>query len=359
MTRFTPPRRRTPRYAVIRATDIAVFTRQMATLLSAGIPVVNALELMAQGQQHSGMQQLLLQLAYTVQTGGTLAQALRQHPAYFDTLYCDLIESGEQMGKLEELFTQVADYREQLARMRQQVRQACWYPIMVLIFAAVVTAVLLVYVVPQFAAVFADFGAPLPWLTQQVLALATGVQRYGWLAVCSAAIVFLLIRHRYRQHRTRLQWDTRVLHIPVIGSIFELFILTRITRTLALTLAAGVPMLTALVASASTCGNQLYQRHIAQVHAQVAQGIQLHAAMRQQQIFPTLLIQMVFIGEESGSLDAMLSKMATIYERDTQERVTQLTRLLEPLFMVVIGGLVGGLIVAMYLPIFSLNKVIG
>ncbi|SDB18335.1 type IV pilus assembly protein PilC [Pseudidiomarina indica] len=359
MTTLTPPRRR-QRQEPIRPSDILALTRQLATLLGAGIPVVNALELMAQGHRHHGVQQLLQQLAAAVKMGATLTQALRQHPIHFDALYCDLIACGEQTGQLEQLFSQVADYREQVAQARRQVRQACWYPVAILIFAVLVTSLLLVYVVPQFAAVFADFGAPLPWLTQQVLQLSAWVQRYGALLLGGSVLSILLARRHYRRHRQQQRrWDTLVLRLPWLGPLIQRMILARFTRTLAITLHAGVPMLSALQSSANACGNQYYQHQLAQVHYQVAQGIQLHAALQHQEIFPDLLIQMIFIGEESGSLDAMLNKMAAIYEREAQELISQLTRMLEPLFMVVIGGLVGSLIVAMYLPIFSLNKVIG
>ena len=358
MTTLTPPRRR-QRHDPIRPSDILALTRQLATLLGAGIPVVNALELMAQGHRHSGVQQLLQQLAEAVKAGATLTQALRQHPVHFDELYCDLIACGEQTGQLEQLFSQVADYREQVAQARRQVRQACWYPAAILIFAVLVTSLLLVYVVPQFAAVFADFGAPLPWLTQQVLQLSALVQRYGGVLLGGTVLSMLLVHRHYRQHRQQRRWDTVVLRLPWLGPLIQRMILARFTRTLAITLHAGVPMLSALQSSTNACGNQFYQHQLAQVHYQVAQGIQLHAALRHQDIFPELLIQIIFIGEESGSLDVMLNKMAAIYEREAQELIHQLTRMLEPLFMVVIGGLVGSLIVAMYLPIFSLNKVIG
>ncbi len=344
----------------IKGGDIALFTRQIATMLEAGVPLLQGLEMVAKGTDNPKIRDLMLNIANDVGAGSPLADALRKHPRIFDDLYCDLVESGEQSGSLESIFDRIATYREKSEALKAKIKKALVYPASVIVVALAVTIILLVYVVPQFEAVFADFGAELPAITQFVVTLSEVVQEY-FLYVLAGLVVagWLFKRAHQKSLKLRDRVDKIMLKIPVIGNILHKAAVARFTRTLSTTFAAGVPLINALESASGAAGNALYRDAILQIREEVTSGMQMNTAMQNTDIFPTMATQMVYIGEESGSLDDMLAKVASIYEREVDDLVDNLTALLEPMIMVVIGVLVGGLIVAMYLPIFSLGQVVG
>ncbi|WP_369743240.1 type II secretion system F family protein [Pseudidiomarina sp. PP-1MA] len=344
----------------ITGADVAIFTRQIATMLGAQVPLLQSLEMVAKGSENPKIRELMQDLANQTAAGAPFASSLRQHPRVFDDLYCDLVESGEQSGNLENIFDRIATYREKSEALKAKIKKALVYPASVIVVALVVTVILLVYVVPQFEAVFKDFGAELPAMTQFVVTLSEIVQAY-FLYVAAAIFVgaWLFKRAYNKSLALRDRVDLLSLKIPVIKDILNKAAVARFAQTLSTTFAAGVPLISALDSAAGASGNALYRDAILRIRDEVTSGMQMNTAMQAQDVFPTLAVQMVFIGEEAGKLDDMLSKVASIYEREVDDLVDNLTALLEPMIMVVIGGLVGGLIVAMYLPIFSLGKVVG
>lgn len=344
----------------IKGADIALFTRQIATMLEAGVPLLQALEMVAKGTDHIRVRNLMLTIADDVGGGSPLAAALRKHPEVFDPLYCDLVNSGEESGSLEAIYARIATYREKSEALKAKIKKALVYPAAVIVVAIVVTMILLVYVVPQFESVFKDFGAELPAMTQFVVNLSELVQAYAIYILAGALIVgFLFARAMVKSERFRDRVQALSLRIPVVGMILHKAAVARFARTLSTTFAAGVPLISALESAAGASGNSTYRDAIFRVQSDVTSGMQMHTAMVNADVFPTMANQMVYIGEESGSLDDMLAKVADVYEREVDDLVDNLTALLEPMIMVVIGILVGGLIVAMYLPIFNLGAVVG
>jgi len=344
----------------INGGDIALFTRQIATMLSAGVPLLQSLEMVAKGVENPKIRDLMLTIANDVGAGSPLASALRKHPTIFDTLYCDLVDSGEQSGSLETIFDRIATYREKSEALKAKIKKALVYPASVIVVALVVTVILLVFVVPQFEAVFKDFGAELPGMTQFVVSLSEIVQEYFLYVAAGLVVAAWLFKRAYgKSQNLRDKVDAISLKVPVIKEILNKAAVARFARTLSTTFAAGVPLINALESAAGASGNAVYRDAIFRIRDEVTSGMQMNTAMQSQDLFPTLAEQMVFIGEESGSLDDMLAKVASIYEREVDDLVDNLTALLEPMIMVVIGVLVGGLIVAMYLPIFSLGQVVG
>ncbi|RUO62495.1 type II secretion system F family protein [Pseudidiomarina insulisalsae] len=347
-------------YKKIRGSDIALFTRQIATMLEAGVPLLQALEMVAKGTDHVRVRNLMLTIADDVGSGSPLAASLRKHPEVFDPLYCDLVDSGEQSGSLEAIYDRIATYREKSEALKAKIKKALVYPAAVIVVAIVVTMILLVYVVPQFESVFKDFGAELPAMTQFVVNLSELVQAYAIYILVGFIIAgFLFGRAMVKSNKFRDKVQALSLKIPVVGMILHKAAVARFARTLSTTFAAGVPLINALESAAGASGNSVYRDAIFRVQADVTSGMQMHTAMVNADVFPTMANQMVFIGEESGSLDDMLAKVADVYEREVDDLVDNLTALLEPMIMVVIGVLVGGLIVAMYLPIFNLGAVVG
>lgn len=339
--------------------DIAVFARQMATMMKAGVPLVQAFEIVADGLENPSMRKLVLQIRDSVAAGGGFANALRDHPKYFDELFCNLIEAGEQSGALETMLDRIATYKEKTEALKAKIKKALTYPIAVIVVALVVTGILLVKVVPQFAETFGSFGADLPAFTLFVLGLSNLAQDY-WLQtlVTIIAAVFIIKEIHKRSPKFAYLVDKYMLKIPIIGKILYLSVMARFARTLSTTFAAGVPLIDALTSVAGAAGNRIYAEAIYKVREDVSSGLPLNTALKTSGIFPTLLIQMSAIGEESGSLDGMLDKVASYYEEAVDNMVDTLTSLLEPIIMSVLGVLVGGLLVAMYLPIFQLGSVI-
>ena len=347
------------RMQAITPKDIALVTRQIATMLMAGVPLIQSIEMIGTGATNKSVGKLMETIGDEVKAGGTLSNALRKHPRHFDDLYCDLVASGEQSGALDKIFDRVALYKEKSEALKSKIKKAMFYPIAVLVVALIVTSILLIFVVPQFQDIFAGFGAELPTFTLFVIAISEFMQEYWWI------ILFALIGFGYaykeallKSKKLRDATDRAILKLPVIGMILNKAAVARYARTLSTTFAAGVPLVDALDSAAGASGNAVYRYAILDIKAEVSSGNQMNWAMRNSKIFPDMVIQMVAIGEESGSLDGMLAKVATIYEQEVDDAVDGLSSLLEPLIMAVLGVLVGGLIIAMYLPIFQLGSVI-
>jgi type IV pilus assembly protein PilC len=339
--------------------DIAVFTRQLATMMSAGVPLVQSFEIIGRGHENPAMQQLVLAIKNDVESGSTLANSLARHPLYFDELVCNLVAAGEHAGILESLLDKIAVYKEKTEALKSKIKKALFYPAAVVVVAFVVTAILLIFVVPQFESLFAGFGADLPAFTRMVINLSEWMQAYWWavfLGVAGAIYGFSQAKRRSPKFAHGL--DRLVLKLPIIGEILTKAIIARYARTLSTMFAAGVPLVEAMESVAGAAGNAVYAEGILQMRDNVATGQQLQLSMNQTGLFPNMVVQMVAIGEESGSLDTMLGKVADFYEQEVDDAVDGLSSLLEPLIMAVLGVLVGGLIVAMYLPIFKMGTAI-
>ncbi|OIN12400.1 type II secretion system F family protein [Oceanisphaera psychrotolerans] len=344
---------------VIKPMDIAIITRQVATMLGAGVPLVQSLQIISRSAQKSSIRELTGAIAADVEGGTPLTEALSKFPRQFDELYCDLVHSGEQTGALEHIFDQIAIYREKAEALKSKIKKAMFYPAMVILVAIVVTSILLLFVIPQFEEIFAGFGATLPAFTQMVIMLSRWMQDY-WLYILAATgvAVFAYVRAWRHSEKVRNATDRFVLRLPVVGDILHKAALARFSRTLATTFSAGIPLVEGLVSSAGASGNVVYRQAVMQVRSEVMAGMQMNLALRSTQLFPDMVVQMVMIGEESGAIDDMMNKVAVIYEREVDDAVDGLTSLIEPLIMVVLGILVGGLVIAMYLPIFDLGNVV-
>jgi len=343
----------------IKPTDIAVFSRQMATMMKAGVPLVQAFDIVADGLENPNLRKLVLSIRDSVAAGGGFANSLKEHPRYFDDLFCNLVDAGEQSGALETMLDRIATYKEKTESLKAKIKKAMTYPIAVVVVAIIVTGVLLVKVVPQFAETFSSFGAELPAFTLFVLGLSEFAQAYWFIILVSiAGGLFAFKEAKHRSASFAYLMDRYILKVPIIGQIVYLSVMARFARTLATTFAAGVPLIDALTSVAGAAGNRIYADAIIRVRDDVSTGIQLNTALKSKSIFPTLLVQMAAIGEESGALDAMLDKVAVYYEEAVDNMVDSLTSLLEPLIMSVLGVLVGGLMIAMYLPIFQLGAVV-
>ncbi|KLV06231.1 type II secretion system protein F [Photobacterium aquae] len=344
----------------LKSTDITTITRQLATMLHSGVPIVMALKLMSDSHNKAEGRATLQQIANQVESGASLARALRTSSPLFDNFYCDLVSTGEQTGHLAEVFERLATYREKNEATRKKVIKALIYPTMVTLTAIAVTVLMLVFVIPQFASIFKSFGAELPWFTRQIINISELLISYGAFVAAALLICGLLYRHSYKNSKIiQLRSHKILLHIPIIGGVMTKATVARFARTLATTFSAGIPLLTGLEAAAKTCGNLYIEMAAMEAHKSAAAGMPLHIAMRQSEVFPELILQMTMIGEESGSLDEMLNKIAALYENDVDNTVDNLGKIIEPLIIVILGGLVGGLLVAMYLPIFNLMSVIG
>lgn len=339
--------------------EIAIFSRQLATMMSAGVPLVQAFEIIGRGHENPSMQNLVLNIKGEVESGGTLAEALRKHPRQFDELFCNLTHAGEQSGTLETLLDKIATYKEKTEAIKGKIKKALFYPTAVVVVAFIITAILLIFVIPQFEALFQNFGADLPALTLVVLQLSTLFQNWWW-AIFGAigATVYSLAEAKRRSSRVNHLFDRLLLKLPVLGPILNKATIARYARTLSTMFAAGVPLVEAMVSVAGASGNSVYARAILRMRDEVSTGNQLQAAMRDSQLFPNMVVQMVAIGEESGAIDQMLSKVADFYEEEVDNAVDSLSSLLEPLIMAILGVLVGGLVIAMYLPIFKMGSVV-
>jgi type IV pilus assembly protein PilC len=343
----------------IKPLDIAFFSRQMATMMKAGVPLLQSFDIIIEGAENPNMRKLIEDVKAEVAAGNTFASALRQKPQYFDDLYCSLVDAGEQAGALEALLERVATYKEKTEALKAKIKKAMTYPIMVMLMAFVVSGIMLLYVVPKFQDIFAGFGAELPAFTLMVIGLSKFVQEW-WLIILGAiGLGIYLFRRSYKSSQAvRDRVDRGLLKIPVVGPLLYKSAVARFARTLSTTFAAGVPLVEALDSVAGATGNVVFRDAVNKVKQDVSTGMQLNFSMRSTGIFPSLAIQMTAIGEESGALDSMLDKVASYYEAEVDNMVDNLTSLMEPLIMAVLGVIVGGLVIAMYLPIFKLGSVV-
>ncbi|MBT3425025.1 MAG: type II secretion system F family protein [Gammaproteobacteria bacterium] len=345
----------------IKPADIALFTRQLATMMKAGVPLVQSFEIVAGGVENTAVRDLIRNISSEVSSGNSFAAAVRAQPReYFDDLYCNLIEAGEQAGALETMLDRLATYKEKSEALKAKIKSAMNYPVTILVIAGIVTAILLIKVVPQFDMVFSGFGAELPEFTQVVVAMSEFMQKW-WLVilVIIGASYFLYKQALKRSQKVRDNQDRLILKLPILGGIVEKSCIARFARTLSTTFSAGVPLVDALESVSGAAGNVVFKDAILRIRNEVSSGIQLNHSMRQTEVFPSMVVQMVAIGEESGALDDMLDKSASYYEDMVDNAVDGLTSMMEPLIMAFLGVVIGGLMVAMYLPIFQMGKAIG
>lgn len=344
----------------IKPLDIAFFTRQLATMMKAGVPMLQALDIVADGVDKLKLKALIRNIRQDVNDGSDLSSALAKNPKYFDDLFCSLIRSGEQSGSLETMLDRIATYKEKTESLKAKIKKAMTYPAAVVAVAIGVTILLLLKVVPTFQDVFSSFGADLPAPTMMVIHMSEFLQSYWWLGLfILLAVIFAITQLNVRSQKFRDGRDRSLLKLPILGKILNEAILARFARTLSTTFAAGVPLVQALDSTAGAAGNVVYRNAIIQVRNGVSSGQSLTNALMVTGVFPNMVVQMVSIGEEAGSLDAMLDKVANYYEESVDNAVDNLSSLMEPLIMVFLGTIVGGLVVAMYLPIFQLGNVVG
>jgi len=343
----------------IKPLDIAFFSRQMATMMKAGVPLLQSFDIISEGHENPNMRKLVDDIKQEVAAGHSFATALRQKPLYFDDLFCNLVDAGEQAGALEALLDRVATYKEKTESLKAKIKKAMTYPIAVVAVAFIVTGILLIKVVPQFQSIFDGFGAKLPTFTLMVIGLSQIVQDYWWILLVGIGLGIFLFRRAYRNsEKFRNGLDRALLKFPVIGPLLYKSAVARYARTLSTTFAAGVPLVEALDSVAGATGNVVFRNAVNKVKQDVSTGMQLNFSMRSTGVFPMLAVQMTAIGEESGALDSMLDKVATYYEDEVDNMVDSLTSLMEPMIMAFLGVIVGGLVIAMYLPIFQLGNVV-
>jgi type IV pilus assembly protein PilC len=343
----------------VRPEDIAIFSRQLATMLAAGIPLVQAFEIIGAGHEKPSMQKLVLDIKADIESGTSLHESLGKHPLYFDDLYVNLVEAGEQAGALETLLDKIATYKEKSEAIKKKVKKALFYPAAVLAVAIIVTLILLIFVIPQFESLFKGFGADLPAFTLLVIRLSRFVQNNGiYLAVVTGGAIYAFLYFRKRSRKMREFLDRTSLKVPIIGPILNKAAIARYARTLSTMFSAGVPLVEALDSVAGATGNIVYEDAVLKMKDEVATGQRLQRAMENTGLFPNMVVQMIAVGEESGSLDTMSGKVASFYEEDVDNAVDSMSSLLEPMIMAILGVLVGGLVIAMYLPIFKLGAVV-
>jgi len=339
--------------------DITVFSRQLATMMSSGVPLVQAFEIVGRGHENANMQDLILGIKADVEAGGQLTDALRKRPLQFNDLYCNLVEAGEHAGILEGILHKIAAYMEKTEALKSKIKSALFYPAAVIVVAFVIVTILMIFVIPQFQDLFASFGADLPALTMMIINMSKWFQAYWWLlalGIVGVVVGFIEVRRRSKVFGHFL--DRMSLKIPIIGMILEKAAMARYARTLETMFAAGTPLVEAMNSVAGACGNIVYYEACIKIRDEISTGTQLQAAMRDTQLFPNMVIQMVAIGEESGAIDTMLGKVADWYEQEVDDAVEALTSLLEPMIMAFLGVVIGGLVIGMYLPIFKMGAVV-
>jgi type IV pilus assembly protein PilC len=343
----------------VDAADIALFARQLATMLQAGIPMVQCFDIIGNGHDKPSVQKLVLAIKSDIEAGTSLHEALGKHPLYFDDLFVNLVEAGEQAGALETLLDKIATYKEKTEALKKKIKKALFYPAAVLVVAVIVTIILLVFVIPQFENLFKGFGADLPAFTQMVIEMSRFVQSKGWLlAVIAGGAGYTFFYFKKRSRPMRRALDRMMLKAPVVGPILVKAAIARYARTLSTMFAAGVPLVEALTSVAGATGNIVFEEATLRIRDEVATGQRLQRAMEATDLFPNMVVQMIAVGEESGSLDTMSSKVADFYEADVDAAVDAMSSLLEPIIMAILGVLVGGMVIAMYLPIFKLGAVV-
>lgn len=343
----------------VTQSDIAIFSRQMATMMSSGVPLVQAFEIVGKGHENPAMADLIMAIKADVEAGSPLAEALGKHPLQFDDLYCNLVNAGEQAGILETLLDKIATYKEKTEAIKSKIKKAMFYPIAVIVVAFIVTAILLLFVIPQFQEMFAGFGADLPAMTLFVIGLSKMFQQWWWAIFGGlGGAVYAFVQAKKRSRKFQHLLDRLVLKLPIFGDLMTKAAIARFARTLSTMFAAGVPLVEAMTTVSGAAGNIVYGEAILRIRDEISTGSPLNQSMRQTGLFPNMVVQMVAIGEEAGSIDSMLSKVADFYEQEVDDAVDGLSSLLEPLIMAFLGVVIGGLVVAMYLPIFKMGQVV-
>ena len=343
----------------VTALDIAVFSRQLATMMSAGIPMVQSFEIIGNGHDKPAMQKLVLDIKSSIEGGSTLHESLAKHPLHFDDLFVNLVEAGEQAGALESLLDKIATYKEKTEALKKKIKKALFYPMAVLAVAVIVSVILLIFVIPQFESLFKGFGADLPAFTQMVVNLSRFMQHQGWMVfIVAGGAIYSFLYFYKRSRNMRRNLDRMMLKFPIIGPILVKSAIARFARTLSTMFAAGVPLVEAMQSVAGATGNIVYEEATLRMKDEVATGQRLQRAMENTGLFPNMVVQMIAVGEESGSLDSMSAKVAEFYEAEVDNAVDSMSSLMEPIIMAVLGVLVGGMVIAMYLPIFKLGQVV-
>ncbi len=343
----------------ITQSDIAIFSRQMATMMSSGVPLVQSFDIIGKGHENPAMQDLIMAIKTDVESGNPLAEALGRHSYYFDELYCNLVNAGEQAGILETLLDKIAIYKEKTENIKNKIKKAMFYPIAVIVISFIVTAILLIFVIPQFQEMFSGFGADLPAMTLFVVGLSIFFQEWWWAIFGGIGIaVYSFIEAKRRSRKFNHVLDKIIFKVPIFGEIIRKATIARFARTLSTMFAAGVPLVEAMTTVAGAAGNILYTNAILQMRDEISTGSPLNHSMHNTGLFPNMVVQMVAIGEESGSIDAMLAKVADFYEEEVDDAVDGLSSLLEPIIMAFLGVVIGGLVIAMYLPIFKMGQVV-
>jgi type IV pilus assembly protein PilC len=343
----------------VQPQDIAVFARQLATMMAAGIPMVQAFEIIGNGHEKPSVQKLVLDIKSNIEGGSTLHESLAKHPLYFDDLFVNLVEAGEHAGALETLLDKIATYKEKTEALKKKIKKALFYPAAVLAVAVIVSSILLIFVIPQFESLFKGFGADLPAFTQMVVNMSKFMQHQGWIVgVVVAGTVYAFMYFHKRSRNMRRALDRGMLKFPIIGPILVKSAIARFARTLSTMFAAGVPLVEAMQSVAGATGNIVYEEGTLRMKDEVATGQRLQRAMENTGLFPNMVVQMIAVGEESGSLDTMSAKVAEFYEAEVDNAVDSMSALMEPMIMAVLGVLVGGMVIAMYLPIFKLGQAI-
>ncbi|MCL4126510.1 UNVERIFIED_CONTAM: hypothetical protein GTU68_044095, partial [Idotea baltica] len=348
-----------PRKPAIKPADIAIFSRMIATMMSSGVPLMQSMQIIGEGHENASMQDMILSIKADVESGTSLTDSLAKFPHHFDDLFVSLVNAGEQSGTLESLLNEIATYKEKTEALKAKVKKAMVYPASILIVAFIVTAILMIFVIPQFEALFTGFGADLPALTKFVIVVSEVFQEKWWLIFGTIILAVVgLGQAKKRSRKVQHFLDRLLLKLPVIGSVIEKGAIARFARTFSTMFKAGVPMVEAMVSVAGATGNIVFSEATIVMKDDVATGTQLNVAMKSSELFPNMPIQMVAIGEESGALDSMLAKVADFYEAEVDDAVDNMTALMEPMIMVILGGLIGTLVIAMYLPIFKMGAVV-
>lgn len=344
----------------IKSKDVSIFSRQLATMMDAGVPLVQGFEIIGRGHENKAMQELLLNVKTDIEGGSTLSDALGKHPYHFDELYCNLVQAGEHAGILDAILDKIATYKEKTESIKAKIKKALFYPTAVIAVAFIITAILMIFVIPMFETLFAGFGADLPAITRFVINLSKFFQTWWWALFGGIGLsIYGLAELKKRSVKFNHILDRALLKLPIIGNILEKAAIARFSRTLATMFAAGVPLVEAMVSVSGAVGNIVFKDAVLIMKDEVATGTQLNVAMNQSGLFPNMVVQMAAIGEEAGSVDTMLSKVADFYEEEVDNAVESMSSLLEPLIMAILGVLIGGLVIAMYMPIFQMGKIVG
>jgi len=344
----------------ITPSDISIFARQLATMMDSGVPLVQSFEIIGKGHENQGMSDLLMAIKNDIEGGTTLSEALAKHPLQFDDLFCNLVQAGEHAGILDKILDKIATYKEKTEAIKAKIKKAMTYPIAIMVVAFIITVILLIFVIPQFEQLFSGFGADLPAMTKFVVAMSEWMQAYWWALFAVIGIsVKVGLEAKKRSKAFNIFLDRYMLKTPIIGAILHKAAIARYARTLSTMFAAGVPLVEAMESVSGAVGNVVYKEAVIKMRDEVSTGTQINAAMKQANLFPHMVIQMTAIGEEAGSVDTMLAKVADFYEAEVDDAVDNLTALLEPMIMAFLGVVIGGLVIAMYLPIFQMGKVVG